>query len=97
MACPLLGGGASGSFWQAKNAEKTESMQNSIDQTRDYYKNQLESLHGELADLLTTHRQTKEELEMTQAALRDEKRKKKLLKLELDESKEKYRRCYIKT
>lgn len=80
-------------LWQAKNAEKTESMQNSIDQTRDYYKNQLESLHGELADLLTTHRQTKEELEMTQAALRDEKRKKKLLKLELDESKEKYRRC----
>jgi len=80
-------------LWQAKNAEKTESMQGQIDQTRDYYKSQLESLHGELADLLTTHRQTKEELEMTQAALRDEKRKKKLIKLELDESKEKYRRC----
>jgi chromosome segregation ATPase len=79
--------------WQIKAVEKAESLQTQIDQTRDYYKGQVEQLHRELGDLLSTHRSVKEELELAQAQLRDEKRKKKLIKLELDEAKEKYRRC----
>jgi hypothetical protein len=38
---------------------QAESLQTQIDQTRDYYKGQVEQLHRELGDLLSTHRSVK--------------------------------------
>lgn len=38
---------------------KAECLQSQIDSTRDYYKQQIDQLHRELADLLATHRTVK--------------------------------------
>jgi len=79
--------------WTTKSAEKQASLESQITQTRDYYKTQVDGLHKELSELLNSHRSLKSEVELSQSQLRDEKRKKKVLKMELEEAKEKYRRC----
>lgn len=79
--------------WTTKSAEKQANLESQIVQTRDYYKTQVDGLHKELSELLNSHRALKSEVELNQSQLRDEKRKKKVLKMELEEAKEKYRRC----
>ena len=59
---------------------KSDTLQNQIDKTRDFYKNQVEHLHRELAEILGSRRQVKEELDMALTHLEDEKSRRKTIK-----------------